>query len=169
MGYSAWKNRVIGQGSMKSNWRLSFNLAPSKTSPDWQTCLRITDHAPGNERNVLGLWFIPDTLHMRMHFAFDITDNNQSGNPPAFDVPPLTVNEQNTIEISQMVKDGKTVLVFKLNGYTYHNKVNENPHMYPALDFYYAMGSWNGVSADMRDFQYYSSDLATDIPAVSGT
>jgi len=57
---------VFAHGSMKTNWRFSFNFKPIKTANAWQSFLRITDNGAGNERRVLGLWLIPNTLNIRM-------------------------------------------------------------------------------------------------------
>jgi len=101
-----------------------------------------------------------------MHYEFDSSDASRT---PRFDTKAITLNEWNTVDISQMVKDGKSILLFKVNGFIYHNIVNGNPRTYPALDFYSAFGTWRASSGQIRDFQFYSSDVASDIPALSGT
>jgi len=161
----------FGEGSMKKNWRFSFDFKPTKTAATWDTMLSITDNGDaykGNPRNVLRLYFIPNSLKISMHFVFDTTDFTKS---PHFDTPDLTVNEWHTIEVSQMVKEGNTIFVFQVNGVTHHNVVNKNPHMFPALDFYNGFdgNAWGTTSGQMKDFQFFSSDLASDIPPYFGT
>jgi len=45
-----------------------------------------------------------------MHYEFD---SNDASRTPAFDTKAITLNEWNTVEISQIVKDGKSILLFK--------------------------------------------------------
>ena len=150
---------------MKSNWRFSFDFKPSQTLTGslYKSFLHITDNGPGVQQRVLGLWMIPNTQDIGMHFEFDSTDPNVT---PWFAThsDAITLNEWNTVEISQMVHDGNSILLFKVNGLIYHNVTNVNPRTYPALDFYNARGEWQPADGHMRYFQFYSADLATDIP-----
>ena len=150
---------------MKSNWRFSFDFKPTQMANAWETCLGIYDNGPGDERRVLRMFMLPNTLDFRMHYEFDSTN---TGIVPVFDTHSnaLTLNEWNTVEVSQIVQDGNSMLVFKVNGFIYHNTANVNPRTYPALDFYIAYGSWQSAYGQMRNFQFYSADLATDIPAL---
>ena len=61
---------------------LILNQLKLPTRYAWQSFLRITDSSAGNERRVLGLWLIPNTLNIRMHYEFDSNDVYRT---PAFD------------------------------------------------------------------------------------
>ena len=165
--------KKFATGSMKKSWRMSYDFKPTKTSGSWDTMVRITDNGPvyqGNPRNVVGLFIIPNSLKIRMHFVFDITDLKKS---PNFDTPALTLNEWNTIEVSQMENGGTTTLLVTLNGVTHHNVVNKNPHLLDPLDFYHGLSCGNSwkwtANGKMRNFQFISSDVAADIPPHFGT
>ena len=109
-----------------------------------------------------------------MHYEFDGTTtwNGFVGVTPTFLHAPLTMNQWNTFEITQLFSGGKYILSVTCNDITYAevNGVvqpeveNTNPFDYPSVDVFTSTAGAAPTEGEMRNLQLCTS--ATDQPWV---
>ena len=127
----------------------------------------------------MSIWLTPrsfgsSAMEARMHYEFDGTTtwNGFVGVIPTFLHAPLTMNQWNTFEITQLFTNGRYHFSVTCNGVTYHEingvtqteVANLSPRDYPSVDVFTSTAGTAPTEGEMRNLQLCTS--ATDQPWV---